>query len=107
LKKEHGVSLSEACNTLQKRYNSKQLTWASYGAYDRTMLKDQCSKFGVNYPMSAHHINVKMLFSEVHQLSRGIGQALRMLNMPLEGTHHRGVDDSRNIAKVLRTLIAD
>src|ERR1700761_881009 len=44
---ERGVTLAEACNSLEKLYNSKQLTWASYGAYDRNMLKEQCAKFGV------------------------------------------------------------
>jgi inhibitor of KinA sporulation pathway (predicted exonuclease) len=104
---EHGVSLSEACNALEKRYNSEHLTWASYGAYDRTMLKEQCIKFGIRYPMSAHHINVKVLFSEVHGLTKGMGmvRALRMLNLPLEGTHHRGVDDAKNIAKILHNLV--
>jgi len=31
--------------------------------------------------------------------------ALEMLNMPLEGTHHRGVDDAKNIAKILRWIL--
>ncbi|MEO3403260.1 3'-5' exonuclease [Mucilaginibacter sp. CAU 1740] len=104
---EQGVSLKEACSILEERYNAKKLTWVSYGAYDRSMLKEQCAKFGVRYPMSAHHINVKVLFAEVYQLSKGIGmeRALRMLNLPLQGTHHRGVDDARNIAKIFSRLV--
>lgn len=104
---EQGVSLTEACSILEQRYNSKKLTWASYGAYDRSMLKEQCAKFGVRYPMSAGHINVKELFAEVHQLPKGIGmeRALRMLKLPLQGTHHRGVDDARNIARILSNLV--
>ncbi|HWO78436.1 MAG TPA: 3'-5' exonuclease, partial [Bacillus sp. (in: firmicutes)] len=33
---------------------------------------------------------------------RGVGmaRALEMLKLPLEGTHHRGIDDARNIAKI-------
>lgn len=104
---EHGITLTEACNILEKRYNSKNLTWASYGGYDRAMLKEQCSKIGIPYPMSSHHINVKVVLSEIHGLTKGIGmaRALRMLNIPLEGTHHRGVDDAKNIAKILNTLV--
>lgn len=34
-----------------------------------------------------------------------MSEALQILNIPLEGTHHRGVDDAKNIAKILRTLI--
>ena len=29
---------------------------------------------------------------------------LRDLHLELEGRHHSGIDDSRNIAKILRTL---
>lgn len=104
---QHGVSLNAACEILEKQFNSKQLTWASYGGYDKTMLKEQCMKFGIRYPMSGHHVNVKVLFSDVYGLNKGVGmaRALRMLNLPLDGTHHRGVDDSRNIANILRNLM--
>jgi len=104
-----GISLKEACQKLGEQYLSKQLTWASYGAYDRTMLTEQCTRFGVAYPMSRQHINVKVFFSEVYKLGKGIGMAgaLRMLNLPLEGTHHRGVDDAKNIAKIFYRLLLD
>ncbi len=105
---QDGFSLKEACEILANEYDSTNLTWASYGAYDKQMLKDQCVKFGVNYPMSSKHINVKTFFAEQHNLGRGIGMAgaLKMLNMPLTGTHHRGVDDVRNIAKIMGHLLA-
>ena len=32
-----------------------------------------------------------------------VGMALDKLGLPLEGTHHRGVDDAWNIAKILVT----
>jgi inhibitor of KinA sporulation pathway (predicted exonuclease) len=31
--------------------------------------------------------------------------ALAQLDLPLEGTHHRGIDDARNIAKILHHLL--
>lgn len=31
--------------------------------------------------------------------------ALALLNIPLEGTHHRGVDDAKNIAKILNKVL--
>lgn len=104
-----GISLKEACEKLEERYLSKQLTWASYGAYDRTMLTEQCTRFGVAYPMSRQHINVKVFFSDAYKLGKGIGMpgALRMLSLPLEGTHHRGIDDAKNIAKILYRLMLD
>jgi inhibitor of KinA sporulation pathway (predicted exonuclease) len=33
--------------------------------------------------------------------------ALRLHGIPLTGTHHRGPDDARNIAKVAARMLAD
>ncbi len=106
---QQGVSLKEACDMLEKKYKARQLTWASYGAYDKNMLKEQCGKFGIKYPLSAQHINVKVLFADVYRLPKGIGmdRALKMLNLPLVGIHHRGVDDAKNIAKILHHLLIE
>jgi inhibitor of KinA sporulation pathway (predicted exonuclease) len=54
--------------------------------------------------LSDDHINVKTLFGELHPTVRksvGMTRALGELNFKLEGTHHRGVDDAKNIAKIL------
>lgn len=102
-----GISLKQAIAILKEQYSSKNFTWASYGAYDKSMLKEQCQKFNIDYPMSSNHINVKVLLSEKLGLHKGVGMntALKMLKMPLEGTHHRGVDDAYNIAKILNWIL--
>ena len=104
-----GVSLKQAVALLKENYSSKKFTWASYGAYDKNMLKEQCKKFNIDYPMSANHINVKVLLSEKLGLNKGVGMstALKMLKLPLEGKHHRGVDDARNIAKILNWILTN
>jgi inhibitor of KinA sporulation pathway (predicted exonuclease) len=100
---ENGILLEDAFDILRDEYDSENYTWASYGAYDLNMVKRQCSKFKIDYPFSNDHINVKALFAEIKGLRKeiGMGGALKMLNFKLEGTHHRGVDDARNIAKIL------
>lgn len=68
------------------------------------MLQNQSRKFNVDYPLSGDHINVKTLFGQLHPTVRksvGMERALNELNLTLEGTHHRGVDDAKNIAKIL------
>jgi inhibitor of KinA sporulation pathway (predicted exonuclease) len=30
-------------------------------------------------------------------------KALNILKLPLDGTHHRGIDDAKNIAKIFKT----
>ena len=34
-------------------------------------------------------------------------KALGKLNLPLEGTHHRGIDDAKNIAKIFRVIFSE
>jgi len=63
----------------------------------------------VSYPFSPSHINIKTLFALKMKLSHelGMADALEMLSIPLEGVHHRGVDDARNIAKILNRILND
>jgi inhibitor of KinA sporulation pathway (predicted exonuclease) len=98
-----GVFFDEAIEMLCEQYDPEDYTWASYGAYDISMLQKQCKKFHVSYPMGRQHINVKTLFDKTRGLVKptGMNGALHILGIPLEGTHHRGVDDARNIAKIL------
>lgn len=96
-----GISFDEACKFLAKNY--WQYTWASYGNYDLRMMKDQCQIRNIAYPLSQNHINVKELFTDVKKLNKKVGMngALHILNLPLKGIHHRGVDDAKNISKIL------
>jgi len=100
---EKGVSFEEAIEKLTEEYEPDLYTWASYGQYDLNMLKKQCKSFGIPYPMGDEHINVKVHFAEKFGLVKptGMNGALHLLEIPLEGTHHRGIDDAKNIAKIL------
>jgi inhibitor of KinA sporulation pathway (predicted exonuclease) len=104
---DQGVSFQDACAMLKKNYLSKQRVWASYGDYDRRQFERQCQAFNVGYPFGSRHINVKSLFAIVHRLPREVGmsRALEMLDLPIEGVHHRAVDDAWNIARILSYLI--
>lgn len=100
---KEGITFKTACNLLRTEHDAYQYTWASYGAYDLIMMQSQCAVRGIDFPLSHNHINVKELFSEKKELKKkaGMNDALEILNIPLEGTHHRGVDDAKNIAKIL------
>lgn len=102
-----GVPFHEACAFLADELESRGLSWASYGEYDRKQFARQCESFGVPYPFGESHINVKAMFAEVKGLPRPVGMAsaLRILDLPLEGTHHRGGDDACNIAAILASVI--
>lgn len=104
-----GLSYKEACALIRKEYQGQSRAWASFGAYDLKHIQRQCQEMGVGYPLSPSHINVKTLFALKNGLNHELGMAgaLEHLGLPLEGTHHRGVDDARNIAKILRSILKD
>lgn len=98
-----GISFKDACNLIRAEYNSYDYIWASYGDYDFNMFTKQCKLRNIDFPLSHKHINVKELFRQTKGLKKKLGMngALETLKIPLEGTHHRGIDDAKNIAKIL------
>lgn len=104
---DRGISFAAACSILKKKYLSKERVWASYGDYDRRQFERQCESFKLSYPFGTTHLNVKSLFAIIHALPQEVGmdRALEILNLPLEGTHHRGGDDAWNIASILSKLL--
>lgn len=103
-----GISFSDACSILVNEYNTKKYVWASYGYYDRNQFEAQCERESVQYPFShGYHINAKILFALVKSLKRQVGmvEALKILKIPLKGTHHRGRDDAQNIAQILSRIL--
>ena len=102
-----GITFTEACEILRREYQSRERVWASFGDYDRTMFQTQCAATGVPYPFGPRHLNVKTLFAIGRGLPHevGMGEALGLMGVPLEGTHHRGDDDAWNIAGILAGLV--
>jgi inhibitor of KinA sporulation pathway (predicted exonuclease) len=102
-----GVPFARACQILRRRYQAGDHAWASYGDYDRRQFEKQCRERGIAYPFGPTHINVKHLVALFHRLPTEVGlpQALALMDLALEGTHHRGVDDAWNTALVLSKLI--
>jgi inhibitor of KinA sporulation pathway (predicted exonuclease) len=98
-----GIAFKDACRILEEEYLSSQRLWASFGDYDRRQFEKQCREQGVRYPFGPSHLNAKTLFAVVRALPSEVGlpQAMALLGLKLEGTHHRGDDDAWNIAAVL------
>ncbi|UZR99730.1 3'-5' exonuclease [Chondrinema litorale] len=104
---EGGISFKDALKILKDDYLSQSRAWASFGAYDLKQFQRQCTALGVGYPFGPSHINVKTMFALKNKLGHELGMvgALKQLNIELEGTHHRGVDDAKNIAKILYAIL--
>jgi inhibitor of KinA sporulation pathway (predicted exonuclease) len=78
--------------------------FCSWGDYDRNQFIQDCDYHGVAYPFRSKHLNLKAaLASAAGQRKKlGIGDALRSLGLRFEGSQHRGLDDARNIARIVR-----
>lgn len=102
-----GISFKDACSILVNEYKTDERVWASYGYYDVNQFEDQCERDHVKYPFSYSHINVKILFAVINSLKKQVGmkEALKILKIPLKGTHHRGRDDALNIAHILSRIL--
>jgi inhibitor of KinA sporulation pathway (predicted exonuclease) len=77
--------------------------FCSWGDYDRAQLAREAARNGVPLPLGEQHFNVKEGFKQRSGdgKPRGVGQALQYAGLRFEGTAHRGIDDARNIARLL------
>jgi inhibitor of KinA sporulation pathway (predicted exonuclease) len=82
--------------------------FCSWGDYDRKQFLQDCEYHGIAYPFRSGHLNLKAEFSRTLNLRKrlGIGEALRRLGLRFEGSPHRGLDDARNIARIVRQIRA-
>jgi 3'-5' exoribonuclease 1 len=83
--------------------------FGSWGDYDRKQLQHDSKHHRIDlpYPVSSNHINLKELFSTTQGLNKryGMAKALNLADIVLTGTHHRGIDDARNISKLLPHIL--
>jgi 3'-5' exoribonuclease 1 len=81
--------------------------FGSWGDYDRKQFQQDSNFHKVPFPIAYPHVNLKQLFTETQGLPKryGMAKALQIVGLPLEGTHHRGIDDARNIAKLLPYIL--
>lgn len=102
-----GMTFQRACNILQRKYASRYRVWASYGDDDPRHFQRQCALENTPYPFGKSHLNIKNLFALIHGLPREVGllDAMSIIDLPVEGEHHRGVDDAWNTALLLSHLL--
>ena len=88
--------------------DNSELTLVSWGDFDPRQLQLDCARSKVQYSaLFARHVNIKRRFAESHNIKPvGMARALKMLELPMAGTHHRGIDDARNIAAIAQTMLA-
>ncbi len=82
-------------------------TLCSWGAYDLNQLRQDCQRHSLDFPATfERHINLKSAHARLRGIKpQGMNGALRHEGLTLEGTHHRGIDDARNIAKLAQIIL--
>jgi len=76
----------------------------SWGFYDKTQFKNDCQLHNLDTRWLKNHISLKHQYADIKGI-KGVGMpaALKMEGLTMEGTHHRGIDDAKNIAKIFMT----
>ena len=89
-------------------YRYRSVIFCSWGDYDRRQFEQDCAFHKVPNPMPGTHVNLKKLFSTSLGISKKMGMAgaLQHVGLEIQGTHHRGIDDARNIARLLPFCIS-
>jgi len=74
----------------------------SWGFYDKKQFIQDCKLHNLNSKwVENNHISLKHQHGEIlGRTPMGMPKALKIAGFPLEGTHHRGIDDAKNIAKI-------
>jgi inhibitor of KinA sporulation pathway (predicted exonuclease) len=88
-------------------YQYSNFVFCSWGDYDKHQLLQDSQFHSSPMPIGAEHINIKRLFSKSQGLTKkyGMAGALKLAEMELEGTHHRGIDDARNMARLMPFIL--
>ncbi|MEM7656064.1 MAG: 3'-5' exonuclease [Bacteroidota bacterium] len=74
----------------------------SWGFYDKKQFQEDCLIYGLPTDWTLAHISLKHQYWKIKGLRRKVGlkKALELEQLELTGTHHRGIDDARNITKI-------
>ena len=69
----------------------------------------QCTHSNMAYPRWAKRwVNIRKVFCNAYHVQRaGVPTMLEVLGLAFEGHLHSGIDDARNIARILAQLIVD
>jgi ERI1 exoribonuclease 3 len=90
--------------------SSKRFLYVTCGSWDlKTCLPRQLDHLGI--PLDKHfqsYVNIKWSYEKQYKTKAfGMTGMLKDLGIELEGRHHSGIDDCKNIAKICRRMLQD
>lgn len=73
----------------------------------KTMLPKEIKNKGlIYYPIYQNYINIKYEFEKVYKIKAyGMTDMLTYCGLPLIGRHHSGIDDTKNIANIMKHML--
>lgn len=86
----------------------KDATILSWGNYDKNQLIKDLKLNRIylgRQDIISNHVNLKDVYQEKTGFQpKGMKNALNRLNIPMTGTHHRGIDDARNLMNIYKKI---
>lgn len=108
---EAAPELPEAMSAFAAWIDDPDSVLVSWGAFDRNQIRKDCRRWDVPRPLDLDlHVDAKEEYSEWargHRRGRhgrGLKAALTELELPFTGSHHRAIDDARNLAAVFARI---
>jgi inhibitor of KinA sporulation pathway (predicted exonuclease) len=84
------------------------LVFCSWGNYDRNQIQQDCAHHRVVNPFAGvESINLKTKFARMQggRKKLGLAEALALARLSPLGAHHRGIDDARNMARLMPWIL--
>lgn len=95
-----GMTFPEALVKFQE-WIGEDYCLCSWGMYDKKQFNNDCLLHALDTEWLEKHISIKHQYADFTGSKRmGMKRALKKEGFPLDGTHHRGIDDAKNIAKI-------
>ncbi len=106
---DNALTFPDAIEDFKKWINiNEPFLLCSWGLYDRKQLEKDSALHNINdIAWLENHISVKHQHGAFYNITKGMGMEAALLKegFLLDGTHHRGIDDAKNIAKIFLKFI--
>lgn len=105
---DSGITFKEACLCLERRHNSGDRIWASYGDVHRNRFERQCQLEGIPYPFGGSHMNVMNLFALMHGIPRELNlpEAMEFIDKPISDGPRGAAESVGHITTLLGIVLS-
>lgn len=100
-----------ACRLIDEWLDGREkgLIWGSWGGYDLNQIRAEQARHAIAPKfLGCPHVNLKKLWAKSMGLRpMGMRRAIEHSGFSVNGTHHRGIDDARNISRLVPAISRD